>query len=300
MNSGTWHDWVIKKWIAFIKVAVRGLLLISSSSSLADDSFASESLITPCTLFNNNKRNTVKALIDTGATEYTFIDEMTAYIICEDLEISLIPLLKSKSVKGFDEHLIKRPITHAIYPGLTVQDHSELTALMLITPLRQHLIILEKPWLNQHRVVLDMKSDSLIFVPDWCSYFEVPKVPELQKPELLEKSHVINSSIKTVPILKVIKILRRLLNSDKLNWTEEMRPQESTNRIEETRFKGSSKIMKSRDFSTAIMRAAAFQTVTHQKETQLFSITLSELDKQLSELKDGIQPNEISRMTENE
>ena len=145
-----------------------------------------------------------------------------------------------------------------------------------------------------------MKSDSLIFVPSWCSHFGAPKVPEPQKSELLKKLHVINSSIKTVPILKVTKILRRLLNSDKLNWTEEMRPQESTNRIKETRFKGFTKIIKSRDFSIAMMRAPAFQTVTHQKETQLFSITMSELDKQLSELKDGIQLNKISRMTENE
>ena len=58
--------------------------------------------------------------------------------------------------------------------------------------------------------------------------------------------------------------------------------------------------MKSRDFSIAMVRAAAFQTAAHQKETQLFSITLSELDKQLSELKDSIQLNKISRMTENE
>ena len=171
---------------------------------------------------------------------------------------------------------------------------------MLITPLRQHLIILGKSWLNWHRVVLDMKSDSLIFVLSWCSHFEAPKVPEPQKPELLEELHVINPSIKTVPILKVTKILRRLLNSDKLNWTEEMRPQESTNWIKETRFKKFTKIMKSRDFSIAMMRVTAFQTAAHQKETQLFSITLSELDKQLSELKDSIQLNKISRMTENE
>ena len=120
MNSETWRDWVVKKQIAFTKVAVRGSLLILSSSSLADDSFASEPLVIPCILFNNNKRNTVKALVDTGATEYAFINETTAHIICENLEISLIPLLKLKPVKGFDEHLAKRPITHAIYPGLTV------------------------------------------------------------------------------------------------------------------------------------------------------------------------------------
>ena len=145
-----------------------------------------------------------------------------------------------------------------------------------------------------------MKSDSLLFVLSWCSHFEASKVPELQKSELLKKLHVINLSIETVSILKMIKILRRLLNSDKLNWTEEIRPQESTNRIEETRFKRFTKIIKSRDFSIAIVRVTAFQTAAHQKETQLFSITLSELDKQLSELKDSIQLNKISRMTENE
>ena len=215
MNSETWRDWVIKKQIVFTKVAVRDLLLISSSSSLTDDSFVSESLITPCTLFNNNKRNTVKALVNTDATEYTFINEitahvtpkgdhwlsqryselylntpskplrwlskkcrwrdlnsqpqrsspgsipslmlqtarfyarlyyhaqtwahnllrqkvitdwvsaivsyiLTAHIICENLKISLISLLKSKSVKGFNEHLTKQSITHAIYSDLMI------------------------------------------------------------------------------------------------------------------------------------------------------------------------------------
>ena len=99
---------------------MRGSLLILSSLSLTDDSFASEPLITPCTLFNNNKRNTVKALIDTDATKYTFINEITAHIICENLEINLISLLKLKSVKGFNEHLTKWSIIHVIYLSLTV------------------------------------------------------------------------------------------------------------------------------------------------------------------------------------
>ena len=46
--------------------------------------------------------------------------------------------------------------------------------------------------------------------------------------------------------------------------------------------------------------ATAFQTVIHQKGTQSFSITMLELDKQLSGLKDGIQLNKISEMTEDE
>ena len=71
------------------------------------DFFTSESLITSYTLFNNIKRNTVKALIDTDATEYAFIDETTVHIICENLEISSVSLSKLKLIKGFDKHLTK-------------------------------------------------------------------------------------------------------------------------------------------------------------------------------------------------
>ncbi|SLM35369.1 gag polymerase env [Lasallia pustulata] len=46
--------------------------------------------------------------------------------------------------------------------------------------------------------------------------------------------------------------------------------------------------------------AAIFQTVTHQKGTQLFSITISELDKQLAGSKDDVYLNKISEMTEDE
>ena len=86
---------------------MEGPLLISSSSSMADDPFAPEPLVTPYTLFNNTKRNTIKALIDTDATGYAFIDETTTHIICENLGINPIPLLRPKPIKGFDEHLAK-------------------------------------------------------------------------------------------------------------------------------------------------------------------------------------------------
>ena len=49
-----------------------------------------------------------------------------------------------------------------------------------------------------------------------------------------------------------------------------------------------------------MVEAAAFQTVIHQKGTQLFSIMMLKLDKQLSGLKDSIQLNKISEMTEDE
>ena len=82
-------------------------LLISSSLNMTDNSFTSESLIISYVLFNNIKRNTVKAFVNTKVTEYTFINKTTAYIICENLEISFISFSKLKLIKDFNKHLIK-------------------------------------------------------------------------------------------------------------------------------------------------------------------------------------------------
>jgi hypothetical protein len=129
---------------------------------MPNDPFAQSPLMVQCTLSNGNYKNQLNALIDTGATGYAFIDELTAHTICEQLLLTPIPLSKPKPIRGFDGRIVE-PITHAIYPHLTVQDHHELTAPLLITTLGQHPIILGKPWLNRHRVLLDMESDSLVF-----------------------------------------------------------------------------------------------------------------------------------------
>ena len=107
-------------------------------------------------------------LIDTGSSVYTVVDEHLAEELCEKLGIEPMPLLKPRPVKGFNEKLINWPITHAIYSRLTVNEHSELSAPMLITRLDSHWIILGKPWLNCHKITLDMGSDQLIFNLKHC------------------------------------------------------------------------------------------------------------------------------------
>ena len=86
---------------------MKDLLLISFSLNMTDDLFTSESLVTTYILFNDSKRNAIKAFIDTDATKYAFIDEITVHIIYENFEISSISFLKLKLIKDFDEHLIK-------------------------------------------------------------------------------------------------------------------------------------------------------------------------------------------------
>jgi len=119
-------------------------VLISSTMSMSDDSFASESLTTECILSSNKISYSLKSLIDIEAADYSFIDEVITQIVCDQLQIELLTLIKAKSIQEFDDYYAKKLITHVIYLNLTVQDHMIDTASMLIIQLDQHQMILEK------------------------------------------------------------------------------------------------------------------------------------------------------------
>ncbi len=138
-------------------------VLISSTTSMSDNSFASESLTTECVLSSNEISYSLKSLIDIEAADYSFIDEVIAQIVCDQLQIESLTLIKAKSIREFDDHYAKKFITHAIYSNLTVLDHTIDTASMLIIRLDQHQMILKKTWMNKIGLVIDMRIDFLRF-----------------------------------------------------------------------------------------------------------------------------------------
>ena len=87
--------------------------------------------------------NTIKATIlaDICATGYGFINEKFARTVCQVLEIEPQCLIKPKQIQKFDGRAAK-PITHTIYLILTVSTHTESLALLLITKLENHPMIL--------------------------------------------------------------------------------------------------------------------------------------------------------------
>ncbi len=139
-------------------------VLISSTMSMSDDSFASESLTIECVLSSNEISYSLKSLIDIEAADYLFIDKVITQIVCDQLQIESLTLIKAKSIREFDDHYAKKLITHVIYLNLTVQDHTIDTASMLITWLNQHQMIFEKTWMNKIDLVIDMQIDSLRFL----------------------------------------------------------------------------------------------------------------------------------------
>ncbi len=131
--------------------------------SMSDDFFASEFLTTECVLSSNEINYSLKSLIDIEAADYSFIDEVIVQIVCNQLQIKSLTLIKAKSIWKFDNHYAKKLITHVIYLNLTVQDHMIDTAFMLITQLNQHQMIFKKTWMNKINLVIDMQIDFLWF-----------------------------------------------------------------------------------------------------------------------------------------
>ena len=144
------------------------------------DLFCESPFTIQCTLGNKIKATT---LADTCATGYGFIDEEFAETVCQVLEIEPQRLIKPKQIQGFDGRAAK-PITHAIYPTLTVGTHTESLAPLLITKLGNHPMILGRPWMKKHGVIIDITNDSLAFWPGHCTHIGATSPTTLSQPRL--------------------------------------------------------------------------------------------------------------------
>ncbi len=106
--------------------------------SMSNDFFASESLTIECVLSSNEISYSLKSLINIKAADYSFINEVIVQIVCNQLQIKSLTLIKAKLIQEFNNHYAKKLITHVIYLNLTVQDYMIDTVFMLITWLNQH------------------------------------------------------------------------------------------------------------------------------------------------------------------
>ena len=107
--------------------------------------------------------------IDTRVNGYIFINFKIARVLYNHLYISPSRLVKLKVVKAFNSKLAT-PITYRVYPILEVASYRKSTILLLITNLGSHNMILDLPWLQKYRVVLDTDAGCLLFKPRYCQH----------------------------------------------------------------------------------------------------------------------------------
>ncbi|SLM33947.1 hypothetical protein LPUS_02578 [Lasallia pustulata] len=153
-----------------------------------------------------------------------------------------------------------------------VNGHIGKTAPMLLTKLGLHRIILGKPWLNQHGVILDMKDDQLNFPPGRCDQLRCSFSNKLPAPN---SAKFVDKAVITEPpkysILKQQKALSEKKSLSVPGSTTPLLPDKTFNNI----------------VDIAIIGAAAFNPLNtrqqYQDGVQLFSMTIQEMEKALSE-----------------
>ena len=99
------------------------------------DPYGRKSFVHPITLLAQGKEYKSKALADTGATAYSFIDEKEAQLLSNYLDILLVTLAKPRYLYSYNSKIRKKPITYTIYPSIKVNDYYELIVSILITSL---------------------------------------------------------------------------------------------------------------------------------------------------------------------
>ncbi len=240
--------------------------------SMSDDSFASESLTTECVLSNNEISYSLKSLIDIKAADYSFIDEVIVQIVCDQLQIELLTLIKAKSIREFNDHYAKKLITHAIYLNLTVQDHMIDTASMLIIQLDQHQMILEKTWMNKIDLVIDMRTDFLRF-----SNFN----PTSQKSIALFSS---NKSITKRKSLTSTHILKRSFTfvtsqfSQNKKFIEQLKQRCVTLTSVNSKWTFSLKSFSFSSMNIAMIETATYRMLVKRSDIKIFAVIISKID----------------------
>ena len=117
-------------------------------------------LIVPCTLAGIVSQ----AMIDSGATGYSFVDESFAH----DQQMTLIPLRHARDVQMFDgSPPISGMITHVVRGQLSLDQHTE-TTFFFVTKLSGYEVILGIPWLRKHNPTIDWPLNQLTFSSGHC------------------------------------------------------------------------------------------------------------------------------------
>ena len=109
-----------------------------------------------------NQFLSVRFLVDIDVFDYTFVHFNLIDQICDHLNLKSISLSKLKWLRDYND-VISSNITHVIYFSIRIKKHKQFIISMFIANFEDHEIILNKSWMNQCDLLLNIKNDNLIF-----------------------------------------------------------------------------------------------------------------------------------------
>ena len=249
----------------------------------------SESFTVATSIVKNGHSVALKALIDTGANGFAFINTDLAILIAQHFGIRTIPLETECSVRGYNGKS-ETPITHAMLLNLIVDGRRQLDIPMLIVELGQHDIILGRKWLAEFRILTDCGKKRLIWPEEQTLEDEITSqiakpLPKtiLRREKIVNPQHQEDANRRDHLIEEQIRREKRYqprtypmdyrtaLNKMERNLqTPEKQPREQKNRsIPKTLPK----------IDIALIGAAPFYRHVKKKDTEVFAASLDEIDR---------------------
>jgi len=121
-------------------------------------------LVLPCVLSHKSNKISSKALIDTGASGFAFID---ADFVSHN-NLPQIPLPSPQKLEVIDGRPISSGhITHTTYLDISINGDTE-SASFYITKLGRYPIVLELPWMQHHDVLIKFGQNTVEFGSPFC------------------------------------------------------------------------------------------------------------------------------------
>ena len=114
----------------------------------------------PCTISKNGLGVRTRALIDTGANGFVFIDSALAYKVSKHLDRPILPLPSHCAIKGYDGGQTNT-IRQYLELDLRIDGHKHPKVPMLLVPLGSHEVILGRIWAARYNVLPDCRNQRL-------------------------------------------------------------------------------------------------------------------------------------------
>jgi hypothetical protein len=143
-------------------------------------------LTIPCTLSSNGYSVQLKALADSGANGFVFINTPCAIDLAVFLNIKAQRLPRAVGVKGYDGQ-VKSAITHILRLHLTIDGRRQYHLPLMLLDLGSHDLILGRKWLAYFDILVDAKRRCLRWPKHLQLYHPVPKECSVQRETFVPK-----------------------------------------------------------------------------------------------------------------
>ena len=113
--------------------------------NILDDLLARRAFVTALTLFAYKRKCILNSLVNIDYINiYTIVNETLVSNIYRKLQIELLSLLKPKSLRNYNDKLLKNSITHFLLLGVEIDDYKKSLCPILIASLEYYSVILKK------------------------------------------------------------------------------------------------------------------------------------------------------------